>query len=224
MDALSVWTAGPLPNCFYPLNGDFIMNEQPRFDDLKYFSRPIKFAADAHRGQKRKYTGEPYIAHPLAVAELVRKAGGDWEQITAALLHDTVEDTDVTLGDVYKEFGGDVAMAVYYLTDDERRDRNRFQHKIDLANRWLEAPEWIRMIKVADLIDNTRTIVAHDEGFSRVYMAEKAHLLRHLQPGHDGLIMTAAFIIHMYNPELLLASIYGAGLKKLTDIAKGTKP
>lgn len=55
------------------------------------------FAAQAHAGQVRKYTGEPYIRHPEAVAKLVQASGGDTAMVAAAWLHDTVEDTAVTV-------------------------------------------------------------------------------------------------------------------------------
>ena len=56
----------------------------------------LEFARNAHRNQTRKYTGLPYVGHVLAVSEIVAAHGGDDNQIIAALLHDTVEDTDVT--------------------------------------------------------------------------------------------------------------------------------
>src|SRR5277367_3285667 len=57
----------------------------------------LEFARNAHRNQTRKYTGLPYVGHVIAVSETVASHGGDHNQIIAALLHDTVEDTDVTL-------------------------------------------------------------------------------------------------------------------------------
>lgn len=189
--------------------------------DLTSLKDVIKFAADAHRGQRRKYIGTPYIEHPLAVAELVRKAGGHGNAISAALLHDVVEDCDVTLLDIFHEFGDSIANAVYFLTDDERGDRNRREHKIDLARRFSHAPKWVRMVKVADMIDNTQSIVQYDPDFAKVYMAEKAYLLQHLVPCNDDLVIVASFIIHMYNPDLLLAAIDGASYDELKRISIG---
>ena len=60
----------------------------------------LEFAAKAHAGQRRKYTGDDYIVHPIAVAELVKEHGGSHPQQSAALLHDVVEDTNHTLADM----------------------------------------------------------------------------------------------------------------------------
>src|SRR5688572_2066454 len=85
-------------------------------------SRARGFAERAHAaiGQRRKYTGEPYIVHPIAVAELVRSVPHTPEMIAAALLHDVVEDTPVTLAQIEAEFGPVVADLVDWLTDVSR--------------------------------------------------------------------------------------------------------
>src|SRR5687768_16481955 len=82
-------------------------------------------AAVAHEGQARK-SGEAYISHPLAVARIVADLGLDDITITAALLHDAVEDTGVTLTDVEREFGGEVAAIVDGVT---KLDRLKFDSK-----------------------------------------------------------------------------------------------
>ena len=66
--------------------------------------RVLQFATQAHAGQKRKYTGDDYIVHPVAVAQIVRDFGGSVDQQAAALLHDVVEDTDVTIDQVRDAF------------------------------------------------------------------------------------------------------------------------
>ena len=82
-------------------------------------------SADAHSGQSRD-SGEPYVQHPLAVARIVSDLGLDDVTIAAALLHDTVEDTGVTLDDVGRSFGGDVAAIVDGVT---KLDRVQFDSK-----------------------------------------------------------------------------------------------
>lgn len=74
-----------------------------------------EFAAQAHRGQKR-YSGEPYITHPITVASMVADMQLDEEAISAALLHDVIEDTPVTLGAIKQEFGNNIAGLVEGLT------------------------------------------------------------------------------------------------------------
>src|SRR5574343_418594 len=76
-----------------------------------------KFATKAHKGQVRKYTMEPYINHPIAVAKLVASVPHTKPMICAALLHDTVEDTDITIADIEDEFGAEIRTYVYFLSD-----------------------------------------------------------------------------------------------------------
>ena len=138
------------------------------------------FATQAHAGQKRKYTGDDYIAHPIAVAELVRENGGTEDQIIAALLHDTIEDCEVSYGDVIRAFGKDVANLVLELTDEFTTemypDDNRAQRKAWEATRLSQVSHEAKLIKLCDMIDNTSTIVEHDPGFARVYLGEKLAL------------------------------------------------
>ena len=76
--------------------------------DLEMIRRAYEFAEKAHSGQMRR-SGEPYIVHPISVACIVVELGMDSESIAAALLHDVVEDTDTTLAQIQKEFGGSIA-------------------------------------------------------------------------------------------------------------------
>lgn len=158
-----------------------------------------EFAAQAHAGQKRKYSGQPYIVHPIAVAELVATVTEDQEVIAAALLHDTVEDTPVTIDEIEARFGPRVAALVSDLTDVSRKeDGNRAARRaIDRAHTALASPD-AKTIKLCDLIDNTRTIVRDDPGFARVYMAEKRLMLEVLKEGHAGLHERASRIVADY--------------------------
>lgn len=84
-------------------------------DDLLELEHAIVFAAKAHEGQKRK-SGEPYIIHPLAVADTLIDWGMDIDTVLAGVLHDTVEDTEATLEEIENLFGGDVAFLVDGVT------------------------------------------------------------------------------------------------------------
>lgn len=152
--------------------------------------RALEYAARAHEsvGQRRKYTGEPYIVHPIAVAEIVRSVPHSPEMVAAAYLHDVVEDTPVTIEEVEAEFGSEVAELVGWLTDVSKpEDGNRRTRKaIDLEHS-AKAPPEAKTIKLADLIDNTRTIKPHDPGFWRVYRREKQALLGVLREGDPTL-------------------------------------
>jgi len=155
--------------------------------------RALQFATMAHEGQKRKYTGEPYINHPIAVAELVRSAGGTPAMIAAAYLHDVVEDCGVSHSDIGAEFGGAVGTLVYYLTDASigMTGNRKARKEIDRA-KLAKAPAAAKTIKLADLIDNTKTISERDPEFWKVYREEKRLLLDVLQDGDRGLWKQAA--------------------------------
>lgn len=141
------------------------------------------FASAAHAavGQVRKYTGEPYIAHPVGVLQILRKACPKMlnvEMMQAALLHDVVEDTSVTLELVRFHFGPAVAGHVQALSKATTPSfGNRAErHKVEVER--LACADWrVQTIKVADLIHNTRTIVEFDPKFARTYLPEKKALL-----------------------------------------------
>ena len=90
----------------------------------KLLDRAIVFATKAHSGTLRKKDGIPYILHPMEVASIAGGITTDEEVLTAALLHDTVEDTNVTLDTIKSQFGDRVAALVASETEDKRRDRS----------------------------------------------------------------------------------------------------
>ncbi len=157
------------------------------------------FAKQAHSGQRRKFTNEPYIAHPFAVAGLVSSVTDDEEMVAAALLHDVVEDTSVSLSDIESVFGSRIAGLVDDLTDISRpEDGNRqIRKEIDLKHT-AAASQDAKTIKLADLIDNTKTIMAYDQSFAKVYMAEKKQLLQVLNDGDPTLFAVASGIVDLY--------------------------
>ena len=159
---------------------------------MKQLDKAIQFATKAHEGQTRKYTGEPYIVHPLSVMEIVKTVDHTEEMLMAAVLHDTVEDTDVTLQDIDREFGPVVAQLVEELTDVSKpEDGNRaFRKGLD-RDHSPQASAQGQTIKIADLLDNTKSITEHDEHFAKVYMKEKALLLQILDKADKILLKKA---------------------------------
>lgn len=123
------------------------------------------WAGVCHRGQVRKYTGEAYITHPEAVAELVRNHGLSETAIVAALLHDTVEDTNATFEDIEELFGKEVAEYVWYLTKPPAYVGNRATRKEHDRLRLQKAPEEVRIIKFYDIYHNAGSIKEHDPEF-----------------------------------------------------------
>ena len=154
--------------------------------------RALAFATDAHRGigHVRKYTGEPYINHPIEVMEIVRSVDHTEEMLAAALLHDTVEDTPVTHEDIAREFGPIVATFVYELTD-QAHEGNRAARKAAEAVRLGKISPAAQTIKLADFISNTRSIVEHDHGFAMVYLREKLRVLAVMTAGDPVLYAQA---------------------------------
>lgn len=159
--------------------------------DPAIVTRAQAFATRHHAavGQVRKYTGEPYIVHPAAVVALVRSVPHTPEMLAAAWLHDTLEDTAATYEELLADFGAEVTALVDMLTDASRpSDGNRAARKaIDREHTAQASPE-AKTIKLADLIDNTRSIMRHDpDGFGRVYISEKRALLHVLRDGDPTL-------------------------------------
>ena len=120
------------------------------------------FAAGKHRDQRRKNEGaSPYINHPAAVARILAEVGGveDAAILAAALLHDTLEDTDTTAEELEQEFGPDVRRYVEEVTDDMSLSRIERQER-QIAHAEVLSPG-AAMIKIADKISNV-TDVIHD--------------------------------------------------------------
>lgn len=163
--------------------------------------RARAFAAQAHEavGQRRKYTGEPYIVHPAAVAKLVASVTDDEDMICAAWLHDVVEDTEVTLAELEATFGAQIAALVSDLTDvSTPQDGNRAARKRLDREHMTRASAKAKTVKLADLIDNLGSIARHDPGFAEIYMGEKRALLEVLQEGDRTLHGMATRIIEGY--------------------------
>ncbi len=114
------------------------------------------FAARAHTGQFRKGAGQvPYINHPCAVAALVDKAGSSEAAIMAAVLHDVVEDTSVTLAEIESAFGAEVAGLVDALTDTpEMEALTDGVRKTMQAEKITHAPVAAKLVKLADQTNN----------------------------------------------------------------------
>ena len=139
----------------------------------------LEFAAKAHREQLRKGTDIPYIVHPMEAALILSQAGASECLIAAAILHDTLEDTDTKEFELEAAFGSEVTHLVKSMTKDEDLswEENR-QHSID---RLSTATKDEKMLMLADKLANLRSIAAdyellHDElwvRFNRGYADQK---------------------------------------------------
>jgi (p)ppGpp synthase/HD superfamily hydrolase len=119
------------------------------------------FAAQKHAAQKRKGSGaEPYLNHLIEVAELIASSSDvlDTELVMAGLLHDTVEDTGVTLLELEEHFGPDVAALVAEVTDDKSLPKET-RKRLQVLNAPGKSPR-AQTLKLADKISNLRSILA----------------------------------------------------------------
>ena len=131
------------------------MANKPLNTDL--LDRAIVYAVRAHTGTERRGKGFPYIVHPLEAMAIVSTITSDQELLAAAALHDTVEDTDVTIEDIRAEFGDRVASLVKIdsVGDDEGTWHERKQKAIDLiANATRDA----KIVALGDKLSNMRAI------------------------------------------------------------------
>lgn len=160
--------------------------------------RARRFASEAHgrHEQIRRYTNEDYIVHPQAVAEQVAEYLPAPEVLAAAWLHDVVEDTDVDLEDIRQLFGEEVALLVGQLTSgphgpEVERAERKLLDRLQLE----KADSRAKTIKLADIIDNTKTIAERDPEFAALYLREKHAMLQVLKQGNPVLFAEARQII-----------------------------
>jgi GTP diphosphokinase / guanosine-3',5'-bis(diphosphate) 3'-diphosphatase len=133
--------------------------KRPDETPVQLLLRAVTFAAERHKSQLRKNAeATPYINHPIAVAELLAREGqvDDVVVLAAAVLHDTIEDTQTTREEVQELFGADVAGVVAEVTDDktlrkEERKRLQIEHAPHLTRR-------AKLVKLADKICNVRDV------------------------------------------------------------------
>jgi (p)ppGpp synthase/HD superfamily hydrolase len=143
------------------------------------------FAVAKHGDQKRKYDNAPYIQHLDNVAAILTEFGyTDPFTIAAALLHDTVEDTQTIIQEINDTFGEQVGQLVYWLTDAEKGDRKT--RTLQSAWRLSRAPLNAKLIKLADIIDNGTSIMQHDQEFAPVFLEEKHVILQGMDEGENG--------------------------------------
>lgn len=133
------------------------MNEHP----IGLILKAAEFAADKHRNQRRKDVDEsPYINHPLSLANVLANEGAVTDPVVlcAALLHDTIEDTNTTAEELTAAFGQSITDVVLEVTDDKNLDKAvRKQLQVEHAR---HASKQAKLVKLADKICNLRDIAA----------------------------------------------------------------
>jgi len=177
------------------------------------------FATKAHKriDQRRKYSNQPYDVHLDAVAKLIGSITDDEEMIAAAWLHDVVEDTPATLGDIEREFGKSISVLVGELTDVSRpSDGNRAIRKAKDRQHLAHVSARAKSIKLADLIDNGRDIARHDPRFAAVFLEEMRRLLDVLGGGDSRLYKMAE---DTYNSSIVKISALNEKQKLTPEVS-----
>jgi len=131
---------------------------------LNMIDRALEVAAVAHSRQVRKGMNVPYIAHPAAVGIMLAQAGCSEEVIAAGILHDTVEDTYVTLDDIERDFGPEVAAIVAGCSEPDKSLpwEERKRHTLEYLR---HAPWDIRVVSCADKLHNARATLSEYERY-----------------------------------------------------------
>ena len=154
--------------------------------------RAILFATKAHDGQFRKGTNRPYILHPLEVGEIVASMTQDEEVISAAILHDTIEDCESVTEEILREqFSARVAKLV--LQESEDKSKTWIERKSHTIQFIRMAPLEVQMIGLADKLSNMRDIdrdypVAGESLWQRFRMKEKRTIGWYYKGVRDALI------------------------------------
>jgi (p)ppGpp synthase/HD superfamily hydrolase len=127
------------------------------------FGDAVRWAIELHGDQVRKGTAVPYVSHLLAVAALVLEGGGSEDEAIAAVLHDALEDTDATAGDIEERFGSDVAQMVVACTDTTESPKPPWRPRKEAYVRHLAdatTTDGALRVAAADKLHNARSILA----------------------------------------------------------------
>lgn len=130
--------------------------------DTTLLDRAIVFAVRAHAGTERRGKGYPYIVHPMEAVEIVATMTADQELMAAAILHDTVEDTDTTIEQISAEFGDRVASLVAAESDEPHQHRDSVENwrarKQAAIDRLASASHDAKIVALGDKLSNMRAI------------------------------------------------------------------
>ena len=150
-------------------------------EDLERVRKAFELGKDAHSSQKRK-SGEPYFTHPIAVAHLLADMGADSDTIIAALLHDSIEDTHLTLEMIDKEFDGSVTELVDGVTKLEKadlKDKPTLEQETESVRKiftFMKQDVRIMIIKLVDRLHNMQTVDHLGEERSKEWAQETLDL------------------------------------------------
>ncbi|HEX6916084.1 MAG TPA: HD domain-containing protein [Chitinophagaceae bacterium] len=174
------------------------------------------FATNAHHGQVRKFADEPFVSHPIRVMQTCSNYTADLSILSAALLHDVIEDTAITRREIYDFLSGlmpahlaqRTVHLVEQLTDVYIKSKfphwNRRKRKKAEIQRLSGISADAQTIKYADIIDNCAAIIHHDQEFADRFLGECRDLLKKINQGNSVLYMRAKEVVHGGISELKL--------------------
>lgn len=136
---------------------------------MELFDKAVVFACQKHSGQRRKLSDVPYFLHPMEVASIVGTMSDSQELLAAAVLHDTVEDTDTTIEEIKDNFGKRVYLLVMTETEDKRDDK-------PAAETWE-----LRKEETLNILQNTK-----DLDVKKLWLGDKLSNLRSFYRGHKA--------------------------------------
>jgi (p)ppGpp synthase/HD superfamily hydrolase len=140
----------------------------------------IEFMKKKHAGQIRKLSKDPYIVHPIKVAEMLKAMNEKDEVLKAAFLHDTIEDTNTTFEEISEKFGVRVANLVKELTSDRVAIKEMGKPQY-LTKKMNDMSMEALTIKLADRLDNVSDLNASDLEFARKYLKETQFILNNMK-------------------------------------------
>ena len=126
--------------------------------ETTFFDKAVKFAVEAHQSTERRGKGYPYIIHPMEAASIVATITNDQEMLAAAILHDTVEDTDVTIEQIRDLFGNRVAELVHHETAPLDENLSWCEKKTEQVKQLADAPYDSKVVALGDKLSNMRGI------------------------------------------------------------------
>ncbi len=154
-----------------------------KYMNTELLDRAIIFAVNAHHNTERRGKGFPYIVHPLEAMEIVATITSDQELLAAAVLHDTIEDTDITKEDILKNFGDRIATIVSDESDEMpegmSEEESWHQRKQIAINRLASASRDAKIVAMGDKLSNMRAIardysIQGDELWNIFHVKDKA--------------------------------------------------
>lgn len=168
--------------------------------------RAEEFAREKHKGQVRKFNGEPYVNHPIRVRDCLREFTESESILCAALLHDTLEDTETSVEDLREIFGEVVANLVVELTSDKEEIKVKGKGPY-LTEKMSAMSSDAFLIKLADRLDNVSDLSLDELQWSADYVTQTLMILNNIKRvipnSHQTLMVRISTKIHEFSLKMI---------------------